>query len=603
MDGPSQDQPPPPLVWRQAAVLGSLWAASEILLGSFLHNLRVPLRGHVLTAIAIAILAGGSRLWRQRGVVWRAGLIAAAMKSVSPSAVLLGPMVAIAMEGFLFELGLALVRGGLVGAVLGGALAMSWTFAHQVGSLLITYGLNLVEVYTRLVALAEKQLGPIPLGAWGPLTALAALNLGAGAIAAAVGWRAASQPVAAVAETMGGTPQGFPTPRARTPITPHLGALGAVAAALPLGLLALARLPLPAGAAVVAGLLGLGALRWGKALQRLARPRFWVGILLLTGVTAVAFQVGRAGPEAALEGLRVAALMTLRAMLVTAGFAAVGVELANPRLRRWLARWGAGRLLAAGETAFATLPAVIAAMPPARTMLRHPVGAVGALVQRLDAWLLQLDEQTPPARAVVITGETGSGKTTLLTQVVAALRARGVHLGGFVAPGSWRDGRRWGFEVVDLGSGRREPLAAREGPPDWLPAGGFRVNPAGLEVGRAALRAAREGGAQVVVVDEVGPWELAGHGWAAELDALAAAPPPLLLLVVRRASLEAVLARWRLVALAVYPVAGSDPAKVAGEVARVVEGEDAATPGGRCREQRSGLPANPAGGQSPEKLR
>lgn len=597
MDGPSQEQPPAPLVWRQAAVLGSLWAASEILLGSFLHNLRVPLRGHVLTAIAIAILAGGSRLWRQRGVVWRAGLIAAAMKSVSPSAVLLGPMVAIAMEGFLFELGLALVRGGLVGAVLGGALAMSWTFAHQVGSLLITYGLNLVEVYTRLVALAEKQLGPIPLGAWGPLTALAVLNLVVGAIAAAVGWRAAGRPAAALTQTPSGAPQVFPAPRARTPITPHLGALLAVAAALPLGLLALARLPLPAGAAVVAGLLGLGALRWGKALQRLARPRFWVGILLLTGVTAVAFQVGRAGPEAALEGLRVAAAMTLRAMLVTAGFAAVGVELANPRLRRWLARRGAGRLLAAGETAFATLPAVIAAMPPARTLLRHPLGAVGALVQRLDSWLLQLDEQPLPARAVIITGDTGSGKTTLLTAVVEALRARGVRLGGVVAPGSWRDGKRWGFEVVDLGSGRRQPLAARESPPDWLPAGGFRVNPAGLELGRAALRAAREGGAQVVVVDEVGPWELAGHGWAAELDILVAEPPPLLLLVVRRASLEAVLARWPMVALAVYEVADSDPAKVAGEVAGVVETEATAGRGEYPGRQRPGRAVGPGGGQ------
>ncbi len=597
MDGAPREPPPTPLVWRQAAVLGSLWAASEILLGSFLHNLRVPLRGHVLTAIAIAILAGGSRLWRQRGVVWRAGLIAAAMKSVSPSAVLLGPMVAIAMEGFLFELGLALVRGGLGGAVLGGALAMSWTFAHQLGSLLITYGLNLVEVYTRLVALAERQLGPIPLGAWGPLTALAVLNLVVGAVAAALGWRAASQPAAAMAQTMGGTPQAFPAPRARTPITPHLGALGAVAVALPLGLLALARLPLPAGAAVLAALLGLGALRWGKALQRLARPRFWVGILLLTGVTAVAFQVGRAGPEAALEGLRVAAAMTLRAMLVTAGFAAVGVELANPRLRRWLARWGAGRLLAAGETAFATLPAIIAAMPPARTILRHPLRAVSAQVQRLDAWLLQLDKQTPPARAVIITGETGSGKTTLLAAVVEALRARGVRLGGVLAPGSWRDGRRWGFEVVEVGSGRREPLAAREGPPDWLPAGQFRVNPAGLEVGRAALRAAREGGAQVVIVDEVGPWELAGHGWAAELDTLVAQPPPLLLLVVRRASLAAVLARWPLVALAVYPAAGSDPAKVAGELAGLVETEATLGRGEHPGRQRPRGAVGAGGGQ------
>lgn len=30
-------------VWSRAAALGSLWAAFEIVVGSFLHNLRVPL--------------------------------------------------------------------------------------------------------------------------------------------------------------------------------------------------------------------------------------------------------------------------------------------------------------------------------------------------------------------------------------------------------------------------------------------------------------------------------------------------------------------------------------------------------------------------------
>lgn len=565
--------PPQPLLWRRAAVLGSLWAASEILLGSFLHNLRVPLRGHILTAIAIAILAGGHRVWRQRGVVWRAGVIAAAMKSVSPSAVLLGPMVAITMEGVAFEVGLGLARGRAAGVALGGALAMSWTFAHQVISLLVTYGLNLVEVYTRLVQLAEGQLGRLPLGAWGPVAALATLNVIVGAVAAAAGWRAAarrdieSPPLDAEASAV------LPVPRPRTPITPHLAAFAALAVALPGGLLALARLPLPAAAAVVTGILALAALRWGPALKHLLRPHFWLAILLLTAVTAVAFQVGSAGLAAALDGLRVALLMTLRAILVTACFAAAGVELVNPRLQRWMVRAGAAPLLAAGETAFGTLPAVIAAMPPARMMLRHPLRSVGGLVQRLDGWLGAADCQPPPARAVIITGETGGGKTTLATAVVHLLAARGVRVGGVLAPGSFRAGRRWAFDVVDVASHGRWPLCAREGPPERAAEGGFRVNPVGLEMGRRALGAAREGMAQVVVLDEVGPWELGGRGWATELDRLVAAPPPLLLLVVRRRCVDAVVARWRLTVLAVYEVTAGEPSQVADEIIRALGNE------------------------------
>ncbi|MFZ5787795.1 MAG: hypothetical protein ACOY3Y_15265, partial [Acidobacteriota bacterium] len=126
--------------WLRAAVLGSLWAAAEIVLGSFLHNLRMPLRGHLMTALGIALLGAGTRAWPQRGLLWRAGLLAAAMKSVSPSAMLLGPMVAIAVEGAAMEAGAALLGRRRAWLALGGALAMSWTFAHQIVSLLITYG-------------------------------------------------------------------------------------------------------------------------------------------------------------------------------------------------------------------------------------------------------------------------------------------------------------------------------------------------------------------------------------------------------------------------------------------------------------------------------
>src|SRR5271169_5599624 len=97
-------------LWRKAAVLGSLWACFEITLGSFLHNAQFPLSGHILTGIGIALLVAGRRLWPEKGLLWRAGLICAAMKSISPSAFILSPMIAISIEGFLLETGV-LVAG------------------------------------------------------------------------------------------------------------------------------------------------------------------------------------------------------------------------------------------------------------------------------------------------------------------------------------------------------------------------------------------------------------------------------------------------------------------------------------------------------------
>ena len=137
------------ILWRKAAVLGGIWAASEIVLGSFLHNARVPFSGELLTAIGIAILVAGHRLWPERGLLWRAGLVCAAMKSVSPSAVIFGPMLAISMEGLLAEAGVRLLGCNPAGYLLAGGLAMCWALAHKAVNLLIFYGPDTVAVYLR----------------------------------------------------------------------------------------------------------------------------------------------------------------------------------------------------------------------------------------------------------------------------------------------------------------------------------------------------------------------------------------------------------------------------------------------------------------------
>jgi len=99
-------------------------------------------------------------------------------------------MLAIGMEGFAFELGLALGRGGLFGCLIGGVLAMSWTLLHLLLSLLLSYGGNLIEVYRQLVLLAGQQFGPPyrPASA-GPIAVLALINMSIGAAAALTGWR------------------------------------------------------------------------------------------------------------------------------------------------------------------------------------------------------------------------------------------------------------------------------------------------------------------------------------------------------------------------------------------------------------------------------
>lgn len=525
--------------WRRAAALGSVWAASEIILGSFLHNLKVPFRGHALTAIAVVLVSGAQRRWGQRGVVARAGLVAAIMKSASPSAVLLGPMLAIGMEGCAFEAGLALGRGGLIGCLIGGVLAMSWTFAHLLLSLLLSYGGNLIEVYRQLVVSAGREFGPLPGGAVGPIAALALVNMSVGVVAALTGWRAGGRPDAAAPPVAASRNQAQ-RPHPGSTVKPMLPFLALVLVALPAGLVALSHAPLGAASLGMAVFLVAAGVRYRAALRRLARPGFWSGVLVIAATAAL---VARFGSGAALPAaLTMAAMMTLRAMFVAACFAAIDVELAHAGLRSALERHGAGALLGATEAAFATLPEIVASVPSGRDLMRRPGASLAAMLPRLDSLVEGFARGGTRASVVVLTGERLSGKTTLAAAAVERLHASGLTVGGVLAPGTLRDGKRFSFDLVDLASRETVPYGSREQREGWLEESCFWVNPDAVARGRVALS---RGGLDVVVVDEVGPWELGGSGWARELDTLVEGGGRLLL-VVRHRCLEGVLARWRL---------------------------------------------------------
>ena len=133
--------------WIKASIIGTIWAAAEIVLGSFLHNLRVPFSGNLLTAIALVILISVSYKWRDRGLFWRAGVICALMKTMSPSAIIFGPMIAIIMESLFLEASVRLFGRTYLGFIAGSMLAMSWNLFQKVFNMIIFYGGKLVDIY------------------------------------------------------------------------------------------------------------------------------------------------------------------------------------------------------------------------------------------------------------------------------------------------------------------------------------------------------------------------------------------------------------------------------------------------------------------------
>lgn len=120
------------------------------------------------------------------------------------------------------------------------------------------------------------------------------------------------------------------------------------------------------------------------------------------------------------------------------------------------------------------------------------------------------------AARILLTGRPGVGKTTIVRRF---LETGPAVAGGFLTEEIRRGGRRVGFAVRDVHSGREGILAAadrRQGPR----VGRYRVDLASFEsVGVGALRQAmaREG---CVVIDEIGKMEAFSQGFRAAVTEL-----------------------------------------------------------------------------------
>jgi len=128
-----------------------------------------------------------------------------------------------------------------------------------------------------------------------------------------------------------------------------------------------------------------------------------------------------------------------------------------------------------------------------------------------------------------VTGHPGVGKSTLVLRVIAAVPLR---CGGMVTQEIRKVGRRVGFALRDVATGK-EGILAHIHLGDGPAFGRYRLSLRDLEeVGAEAIeRAIAE--AELVVVDEVGPMELHSPRFVAAVERALAEAPNLLVTVHR----------------------------------------------------------------------
>ena len=166
----------------------------------------------------------------------------------------------------------------------------------------------------------------------------------------------------------------------------------------------------------------------------------------------------------------------------------------------------------------------------------------------------------------IITGETDSGKTTFLMNLIEELGENSLSVAGFTALSVPEDGPSGSFNILDLVSGKILPLASRRFNEGWEQIGNFYFNPAGIQMGKEILEDPLIINNDLIVVDEIGPFELDGKVWAESLTHLLNGQNCSVLLVVREQLVSRVIQQWRLEDAMIIKIGQIKPEQVAATI-------------------------------------
>lgn len=167
----------------------------------------------------------------------------------------------------------------------------------------------------------------------------------------------------------------------------------------------------------------------------------------------------------------------------------------------------------------------------------------------------------------MVTGEQGQGKTSFLLEIIAELAGKGVRIRGIAAPGHICDGIRSGFSILDLATGLSEELCCVTPSSDCEKHGRFYFRSKGLSFGsKALLNPLTAGKTDLLVIDEVGRFEVEGAVWGDCIEHLVGMPHPPMIWTVRCCFVEDVTNRWPVSRLIVVDVGSGNRRTIIGDL-------------------------------------
>ncbi len=541
-------------IWLKASIIGTVWASSEIVLGSFLHNLKVPFSGSILTAIAVIMLISVSYKWPDKGLFWRAGLLCAILKTMSPSAVIFGPMIAIFTESVLMEISVRSFGKNYFGFVIGAVLAVSWSFMQKIINFLIIYGFNIVELYKNIMKFTEKQLHLQFDTLWLPVLLLLLVYVLVGFIAAITGIKIGknlkSNPMQ-YHPKLYTTWQQYSKPSSDNQFRYSISWLIANILLITASVLIISLTHYIVWSLWVIAVVILWIIKYKRALRQLSKPRFWIFFVLITMLTALVFTRLQAKPV--LDALLIGIEMNFRATVLILGFSVLGTELYNPKLRTFFSKTYFKQLPLALELSAESLPLVIANIPDFKTFMRNPVSVISQLIAYSEYRFAHLKQgQNKAGQIIIVTGIVDSGKTTLIKNIINELESKNLRVAGIYSEKVFENNLRAGYNVVDITTRNQEVFLRKSNSHYTIAVGNYTINPDAVAFGTTILNTDIHRTANLLIIDEIGKLELNNQGWAAGLEDILSKQHNNLLLVVRENCIDDILAKFGIINYQMY---------------------------------------------------
>ena len=536
-------------LWLKAAALGSLWAANEIVLGSFLHNIRLPLSGTLMSFFSVIFILAFITRWPQKGLIIRAGIIAAMMKSIAPSAIILGPMIGIIVEAIILELFFRISRGRLLLMLIGGGLAVSEVLFQKVVTLLVSFGWDIMRMLEALYEFVAKQLGSYSIEGYWAVIILFAFYFITGIVGTLIGRRAGllsfklEKDIAAVPifeQKKNESIFGDEIDEKYSGVLLFFHFIVLIT-----GMYIIKNTEWYIGLAFVLAYFGFIAYRYNNAFNHLKRPTFWIFFFIISLLAGFLFAQKTTGDFFSIQGFLIGMKMNIRAALVVISFAAIGKELKSPLVKTIMTKSGFRNFYRALNLSFSVLPESLKAFPGPKQLFNSPILVISRLLlyaENLMKEVERLDSTMVPI--IIISGNIQQGKTTFVKKVIHRLQRKGIAVGGFMSEVVYENDERQGYELRKIGTEKRTPLCSiNKKEDDWIKQGKFFFNTNAIEFGNNLLtNSAAE--SQLIVIDEIGPLELKNKGWAKSINNICQNSTVPMLWVVRESLVNKISRHW-----------------------------------------------------------